>query len=130
MRVGEAKVRLRQIEKYLEDAIVTFTVGPLSGIGETLDKCNELLNEQRTLRRRVQDTEVSTDIAGESVREVVCALEILDTKITLLEKLARRSDLSGPQSEPLFKQLETYRSTRDTLRLSLEKCLWEFELVE
>ena len=130
MKIGEAKQRLLQIERYLDDSLITLAVGPLSVVGDTLDRCNGLVKEQLELRKRIQDTEDTTDIGGESLREVTDALGVLDTKITLLDKLARRGDLRGSQSEPLFNQLETYRSTRDTLRLSLEKCLWEFELVE
>jgi len=130
MKIGEAKQRLEQIEHYLSDSLVTLSVGPLAVVGETLDRCNGLVKEQLELTKRVRDTEDTTDIGGESLREVTSALEVLDTKITLLDKLARRGDLSAAQSEPLFRQLETYRSTRDTLRLSLEKCLWKFELVE
>lgn len=130
MKVGEAKQRLGQISVYLDDSLVTLTAGPLETLGDIMDKCDEALKEQCNLRKRVEDVEDSIEIGGEPLREVTGALEVLDTKITLLEKIALRRDLSASQSGPLFKQLESYRSTRDTLRLSLEKCLWEFELVE
>ena len=130
MKVGEAKQRLGQISLYLGDSLVTLSSGPLETLGDTMDKCDEALKEQCNLRRRLEDVEDTIDIGGEPLREVTGALEVLDTKITLLEKIALRADLSASQSGPLFKQLETYRSTRDTLRLSLEKCLWEFELIE
>jgi hypothetical protein len=130
MRIGEAKHRLNQIGRYLEDSLITLSQGPLSGIEETLEKCNGLLKERLNLHKRILDTEATTDVGGESIREVTDALSLLDTKISLLEKLSVRGDLGASQCVPLFKQLETYRSTRDTLRLSLEKCLWEFELIE
>jgi hypothetical protein len=130
MKMGEAKERLHQIQQYLSDSLVTLESGPITSIGDVLDRCNTLVIERRNLDRRVRDTEDTSDIGGESIREVVSALEALDTKITFLERIALRSDLSAPQCVPLFTQLETYRNTRDTLRLSLTKCLWEFELVE
>jgi hypothetical protein len=130
MKLGEAKTRLEQIDVYLEDSLITLSLGPLATLGDTLDKCDSLLLERQNLRRRVRETEETTDLGGQSVREVSEALKVLTGKISFLEKLTVRDDLSASQRAPLFTQLESYRSTRDTLRLSLEKCLWEFELVE
>ncbi len=130
MKLGEAKHRLVQIQAYLDDSLITLSVGPVSGLGPTLDKCEELVSERQLLRKRVHDTEDTTDLGGQSVRDVVETLNLLVDKVTLLEKLVVRTDLSDDQRGPLFKQLESFRSTRDTLRLSIEKCLWEFELVE
>lgn len=130
MKLGEAKQRLIQIQSYLDDSLSTLSFGPVSGLGPTLDKCEELVSERQILRRRVRDTEDTTDLGGQSVRDVIETLKLLEDKVGLLERLVVRTDLSDAQRSPLFNQLESFRSTRDTLRLSIEKCLWEFELVE
>ena len=130
MKLGEAKQRLVQIQSYLDDSLISLSLGPVSGLGPTLDRCEELVSERQLLRKRVHDTEDTTDLGGQSVRDVVETLNILTDKVALLEKLIVRADLADEQRGPLFKQLESFRSTRDTLRLSIEKCLWEFELVE
>lgn len=130
MKLGEAKQRLEQIERYLNDSLITLSVGPLTNIGTTLDKCNGILRERQELVDRVQDTESTINLGDETVRTVMNALTSLDSKITLVEKIVVRNDLNDTQKQPMFTQLESYRSTRDALRLSLTKCLWEFELVE
>jgi hypothetical protein len=130
MKLGEAKQRLEQIERYLNDSLITLSVGPLASIGTTLDKCNDILRERQTLINHVQDTEASINLGDETVRTVMSALTSLESKITLIEKIVVRDDLGDAHRQPMFKQLESYRSTRDALRLSLTKCLWEFELVE
>ena len=130
MKLGTAKQRLVQIERYLSDSLITLSLGPLLNIGVTLDKCNDLLRERQLLSDRVQDTEVTINIGDETVRTVMNALTALDSKITLVENIVSRKDLSDSQKQPMFTQLESYRSTRDALGLSLTKCLWEFELVE
>lgn len=130
MKLGEAKHRLAQIQSYLDDSLISLSLGPVSGLGPTLDRCEELVSERQLLRRRVHDTEDTTDLGGQSIRDVVETLNLLADKIALLEKLVVRADLADEQRGPLFNQLESFRSTRDTLRLSIEKCLWEFELVE
>ena len=130
MKLGEAKHRLVQIQTYLDDSLISLSLGPVSGLGPTLDKCEELVSERQVLRQRVQDTEATTDLGGQSVSVVMETLNLLADNVSLLEKLVVRQDLAEEQRGPLFKQLESLRSTSDTLRLSVEKCLWEFELVE
>ena len=129
MLLGEAKVRLLQIETYLEESTVSLKTSPLSCIGDTLDKCNLLIKEQHVLQTKVHSTESQLTMGVETLREVSQALDSLDIKISLLDQISLRNDLSASQREPIFNQLETYRSTRDALRLSFTKSLWEFELV-
>jgi len=127
--LGEAKVRLSQIQNCLDASVSSLRMAPLSSIGNTLDSCNLLIKEQHELQIKVHATESELKMGGETLREVSQALDSLDTKIDLLDQISLRSDLSTSQREPIFHQLETYRSTRDTLRISFTKYLWEFELV-
>lgn len=130
MKLGEAKYRLQQIDWYLKESLAVISVGPLADVGGTLDKCNEVLAERRNLLARVALTESQADVGGESLTDVVSALDTIGIKIPLLEKIAARGELSPSQRGVIFKQLQAYRETRDTLGLSIDKCLWEFELTE
>lgn len=121
---------MSQIEEQLELNRTLLEAGPLRALVSLLEECNELLAVQEGLKKKIADTEAVTLLQGNSLEQVMSAYRVLSQKVDLLEALTLRRDLEQEQKQKLFDQLQSFRSTRDTLQLSIDACFWETELLE
>lgn len=129
MKLGEARIRLEQLENWLQINECAIGTCPRQYVVKMLEESNGMLSKQRDLSRRIRDTEESVLLEGTSLAEVEAARQTLDRKITMMENLAARTDLEPQQRAGLFEQLKNFRASRDALMLSIERCSWETELL-
>jgi len=130
VRLGEAKNILVRTGLQVKGCELRLTSGPRNKIISVLDEVSEHLRVQQVLKKRIEDTEAVTAVGDSSVREIKSALEMLGEKIRILEVLSVRGDIDPSQRLGIEEQLSIYRSTRDTLRSSVEKCNWETDLLD
>ena len=130
MRLGEAKNLLTRLSLQILSCEHRLAVGDASKINEVLEEVSEHLLAQQILRKRIKLTESYTAIDSKSLLEIHSILQMLEEKIRLLEILSVRADISPAQRGGIENQLLSYRSTRDTLRIGVEKCNWETDLLD
>lgn len=129
MKLGAAKIRLKQISLLLVGYKDALTVGPRAGIVATLDECTALLRERQSLLNRISETEAVTELQETSLTELNSVFALLESKIELLGTLTKRQDLDNSTKEALFEQLKNHMINRDNLETSINECLWETALL-
>ena len=129
MKLGEAKFRLKQLQLLLMSNEQQLVLGPKENISQVLESCNSILTEQTQLRKRVEETEATLAVGTNSLAEINSALETVSDKIKILECLIIRKDFGEEEKISIEKQLNNYRSTRDTLMNSINQCLWDITLL-
>jgi len=130
MKLGEALTVLRQISHKLEVYRKTISSCPLPAVSTVLEECNGLLNKQRFLTKKIQETKEVTVLEGSSLADVISAKEMLAKKIGIMENLENRTDLDKSQKASLFEQIKSFRASHEALEVSIERCLWDTELLD
>jgi len=130
MKLGEAKNRLDQIESQVTWCEKALAHGPLAKIGDSLDEGVTILKEYNNLKKRIADTEAMTAVEGNVLSEMQTALWALHYKIRYLDILFVREDLEKSQKENIFGQLKILKATKISLGTSINRCLWETELLD
>ena len=130
MKLGEALEKLRQLRREQLEIESIVSRAPLSMVPDKLDRYNTVIMEIQTLEKKCLECEMAIAIDNQSLKEINSLLKIVSGKLTVLEKVTQRNDLSSDQRKRLCEDLEKFRSTRDTLESSITRYLWETELLE
>jgi hypothetical protein len=127
--LGEAKRKLIQIGRRLDELSVVLSRGPRRGVDGALEECNALLRARESLERQIRETEATTFIEDAPLTSVQAALRATQQKLDYINLLINRDDL-GDQRETLFEQLEKFKSLRDQLERSIDSCLWNTQILD
>jgi len=130
MKLGEAKTRLEQVERWLAVNLAGVQTCPIQNVVKLLEESNDLLQKKKALQKRILQTEEVTLLEGSTLYDIIAVLELLDKKITIMERLSVRTDLDLPQQFSLHEQLKGFRASRDALELNVDQCLWNTELLD
>ena len=130
MKLGEAKEKIAQINTFLDSIEGTLKYGPASAVAEALNDGNELLKSKQLLQKRIREVEETTLLEGNVLSDVISVLEVLNYKVHLLEILCNRAEGLGALKDSIHDQLNNFRTTRDALKLSVSRCLWETEILD
>jgi len=130
MNLHEAQIKLLSIRQRLEINEVYIVIGSLGDVGNLLEECNSLLAQESALLGQVERTRATASFQGTPLLGLQPAYDVVSKKIMLLESLSSRTDLVETQRAAIQEQLKGFRSSRDTLRINIERCLHETELLE
>ena len=130
MKLAEAKQELSGIEERIKFNTKALSHAPLTVASQLLEESNQLIARQEELREMVLVTEEVTLLGGTALPSLMRAFYALDQKIGLLESVISRADLSPDQEQEVSQQLKDFRSNRETLGSSIQRCSWATELLE
>lgn len=130
MKLGEAKRRLTQIDRRLQEYVLILGRGPQNGVISALSECNSLLQERMSLENRMSNTEAITELEGNSLTTVQAAYQTILRRMEFLNILVNRDDLDNNLRNSLFEQMEIFKESRDNLEKGIETCLWETDLLD
>jgi 2-phospho-L-lactate guanylyltransferase (CobY/MobA/RfbA family) len=130
MKLGAALLKLDSVKDELRNTRYKVVNYALVGVPEAIDELNQLVKKQQDLVRRIRATEAVAEVGGALLHDLRDALQASDEKIKIMELVLVRTDLSLPQRSETADQLKAFRHSRNTISLTIERCLWETELLD
>lgn len=129
MKLGEAKERLKRVCTRLNEVGGEIVAVPIQDVHGALRECSDLLHDRLALSQQVALTENETILGGESLSRLYAVSEFLNDEISFLVNAVRRGDLAVEVKHELYERTKQLRITRDNLERSIQKCVWETELI-
>lgn len=131
MKLGEAKKRLKLINREISKLEVEISYTPKNTVADLLENLRKLLAERQSLSKSISNTNCQLKIdSTATVFDVYDILGILRIKESIYLSLMTREDLKEEDKSSLYKELCSIREAKNRLAVDLETCFWETELLE
>ena len=129
MKLGEARTRLERVCGRLKELRGEVPAISPEDVHGALIECSDLLQTRVALTRHIAETELATNIGGETLANIAVIQVFITDEIYFLAAAVARGDLSDTMKHLLYEKLRQLRTTRDNLERRIEKCVVETELI-
>lgn len=131
MKLGEARLEVKQLDKELDILEEFLEDCSLDMASSVVDICSDFLDKKGQLEKSIMETSQNILIDGpNTVLDVERISRGFNRKINLLDNLTHNKNLEEENKDNIIKKLMEYRTTQRTLETTLQRCYWDNDLLE